>query len=518
MRNYTKHLKKYLHHYLISLILIVSLFAIFYSLTSKESAHLYTVSSRDLVSTITFAGSVVPADDVDLAFETSGRVKFAPYKKGDYVKKGNILASLDDSKLLAQLEQTKANIKEVKSNLEELKSPAKKEEILLQESKITSYKVDILNTKEKLIDAHRASYITADNVIRGYIDQMFEGPKTSPRLVFDASDNNKAIDLEKNRIKIEDILIDWKIKTIYSNKKNVTSYLKEAKENLNEISLFLSEIATEVNKLEPSSSLSSEKINLWKTSLISGRNAIEKSISSITILNSNINELNSKLEIEKRDLDLIKSPAKEEGVKAYEAKISSLEALLKNYESNISGLKIVSPINGIISKYDLNEGQSVPAYKSLVSVISDLPLQVEANLSELDIPYIKVGDQTEIRFDAYGDSVLFAGIIKSIDETETLINNLPTYTVKIEILNQDKKILSGMSAEVKSIVWQKEGVISIPISSIKTQGNDMYVLKLNTDNLYQKTKVKVSKVADGGYAEVIGGLSLGDLIKLKYND
>lgn len=518
MNKFIKHLKKYYHHYIISLVLITSLFLIFYSISTKESAHLYEVQEMSLESTISFAGSVVPSGDVDLSFESSGKVKFAPYEKDDSIKKGAILASLDDTKLQSQLEQTKANIKEAKSNLEKLKSPAKIEEIVLQESKINSYEVDILNTKEKLIDTYRYSYITADNSIRGYTDQMFTGPSTSPNLIFDTNNNNQEIAIEKNRLKIENKLIDWKVKTVYIEKSNVIDYLILAKEDLQYISNFLSDLSIEVNNLEPSSSVSSSETSSWRSNLILSRNNIETAISSITTQLSSIDKLMSALAIEEKNLDLIKAPAKREEIDVYEARILSLEALLKNYESNIDGLKIISPIDGIISKYDITEGQSVSAYNNVVSVVSDSPLEIEASLSELDVPYVKVGNTADITFDSYGEGVSYKGVIKSMDDTETLINNLPTYKVEIEIFNQDEKILSGMSAEIKSVVWQKENAISIPISSVKTEGDDIYVLKMNSENVYEKTKIEVSNIADGGYVEVIKGLSLGDFIKLKYND
>ena len=62
-----------------------------------------------------FPGKLLPIEQSKLAFEIPGKIKHIYVDVGDYVKKGDILAKLDDRESNAQLNQAKAKLKEIKS-------------------------------------------------------------------------------------------------------------------------------------------------------------------------------------------------------------------------------------------------------------------------------------------------------------------------------------------------------------------------------------------------------------------
>ncbi len=64
---------------------------------NKGSANeeLVTVQSTTFVQEVGVTGKVVPAKDVDMAFETGGRVSKVNVKVGNTVKAGQVLASVD---------------------------------------------------------------------------------------------------------------------------------------------------------------------------------------------------------------------------------------------------------------------------------------------------------------------------------------------------------------------------------------------------------------------------------------
>ncbi len=67
----------------------------------------YTVELGPVVKRLQFTARVQPKETADLYFETDGRILNAPFKDGDTVKKGDLLAELDVTDLRNELEQRK---------------------------------------------------------------------------------------------------------------------------------------------------------------------------------------------------------------------------------------------------------------------------------------------------------------------------------------------------------------------------------------------------------------------------
>jgi len=58
-----------------------------------------------LLDIIKSSGTILPDEEVDLSFETSGKISNIYFKEGSYVKKGELLAKLIDDDLQAQLDK-----------------------------------------------------------------------------------------------------------------------------------------------------------------------------------------------------------------------------------------------------------------------------------------------------------------------------------------------------------------------------------------------------------------------------
>lgn len=61
----------------------------------------YTVSSQTVQTTVSASGTLAPADEADLSFAVSGTIDAVSVKVGQTVKKGQVLASVDNTELAA---------------------------------------------------------------------------------------------------------------------------------------------------------------------------------------------------------------------------------------------------------------------------------------------------------------------------------------------------------------------------------------------------------------------------------
>ena len=103
------------------LLIIFCLFASF-EVMSIEVLEVKILNSYSI--TKQFPGKLLPIEQSKLAFEIPGKIKGIYVDVGDYVKKGDVLAKLDDRESNAQLNQAKAKYdlsKQVLDRFEDLR-------------------------------------------------------------------------------------------------------------------------------------------------------------------------------------------------------------------------------------------------------------------------------------------------------------------------------------------------------------------------------------------------------------
>ena len=77
----------------------------------KLNAMGYVIIPTHLSELINQSGTLRPDEEVDLTFETSGKIVQINFTEGTRVKKGDLLAKVNDKPLQAQLEKLEAAIK-----------------------------------------------------------------------------------------------------------------------------------------------------------------------------------------------------------------------------------------------------------------------------------------------------------------------------------------------------------------------------------------------------------------------
>jgi RND family efflux transporter MFP subunit len=89
----------------VALISIIAIFGFLIVLKVSSAAKTETLAVRSVSSVIQTDGAVTPKDQAVLHFQTGGKLVYLPYKEGDHVLQGQVIAKLDTSKLEANLRQ-----------------------------------------------------------------------------------------------------------------------------------------------------------------------------------------------------------------------------------------------------------------------------------------------------------------------------------------------------------------------------------------------------------------------------
>jgi len=487
-------------YYILGLIILVGIATVYFIFGRGDKlSYDFVIAERgDIVQEVSATGRVKPAEDVDLAFEKTGRVSGVYVDVGDRVYKEQLLVKLSNSDVSAQLDGAKASLKAEQAKFDELKKGTRPEEIEVQKVKVENTKIALEDTKKNLEDKLNDAYTKADDAIRNKIDQFFSNPRgDNPQLNFQAMDSESERGVEDGRLKIESVLIKW------------GSFLVE--DNLNEVKDFLDQTALLINSLVANSNLSQATIDGWKTDVSTARTNINTAIANLTFAREEVRIKEAGMALALEELALIEAGAVPEQVTAQEAKVEKAQADVKKCEAELAKTILRSPIKGMVTKQNAEVGESVSANSSLVSVISESNFEIEADIPEVDVAKIKLGDTAKVTLDAYGDDVLFSVVVVAIDPAETMIEGVPSYKTTLQFKEDDARIRSGMTANLDILTDRRNDVIFVPQRAVITKNGSKFARVLDGETIVEK-EVKTGLRNAYGDIEIVEGINEGDKV------
>ena len=176
--------------------------------------------------------------------------------------------------------------------------------------------------------------------------------------------------------------------------------------------------------------------------------------------------------IAKSELDQAESTYKSDlaQINSARAQITQYQASLKTALTNLGYTKIIAPVDGTVISREIDLGQPVAASfqaPQLFTIAQDLTeMQIKVNVSEADIGKVKEGQDVTYTLDGYADS-LFKGKVTQVRLASTTTSNVVTYSVIVDVKNEDLKLKPGMTANVSIITNVRENVLCLPNVAMK---------------------------------------------------
>jgi len=166
---------------------------------------------------------------------------------------------------------------------------------------------------------------------------------------------------------------------------------------------------------------------------------------------------------------------------------------------------VISPMEGQVMVRSVDPGQTVTASDSLF-VLSDR-LIVKAFVDETDIGRVKIGQKALIGLDAYPD-IRVNGVVEHIYYESHLQNNVNIYYVDFIPERVPDVFRSGMSANIKIIVQEKNGALLLPIVAVQSRKGNTVVREKSDDSARAIRYIKVQTgLRDERNIEILDGLS-----------
>lgn len=178
---------------------------------------------------------------------------------------------------------------------------------------------------------------------------------------------------------------------------------------------------------------------------------------------------------------------------------------LEQAEKELVNATIKSPLNGIIIKKYVDEGEYINIGSPIVTIVDISRLKIKLNVSEVNVYQLKFGDKAIISTDVY-PGVVFEGNISFISSQGDDSHNYP---VEIEIPNNSKyplksgtfaSVMIKLPVAVEALYIPRESLLgSITEASVYVAENNKAILK----------KIVVENGNDK-YIRVISGLKEGE--------
>jgi multidrug resistance efflux pump len=189
-----------------------------------------------------------------------------------------------------------------------------------------------------------------------------------------------------------------------------------------------------------------------------------------------------------------------------EARIEQAQAELANAQVLLSYTKVRSPMDGLITRKNVEVGDLASPGTALLEVEDDRHYRLEAIVDEAQVTRLRIGNSGSVTIDALGGALLTGTLSEIVPAADPASR---TSVVKLDLPPTDS-LRSGVFGRVKFAVGQTQA-LTVPQSALVERGQLTGVYVLDTERVARLRLIKTGK-AYGDRVEVISGLNDGETV------
>jgi len=494
------------------------------------------VERGEVVENVSVTGTVIPAKQIDLQFESSGKITSIGVRVGDSVGAGRVLVNLNAGELSAQLKSYQAALDIAQAKLDQTLAGSRPEDIQVYQSAVDKAEIDVVNDEQALIDAQndadsdlndayedaldiiKTSYTKADQalliVFAGMREEYFNGSGSLANNVKNKENGAKDdLTLAKDYLDIAEA--DPSHENIDAALPKMESAIRGIRDGLAYL-----RAAMDNPDVEDSVTAAHEtNVNTERTSIdtqLTNLTTADQDISSTKVTNqTNINDAQAGLDASEAalqkaedELTLKQAGPRQEDVDLAQATVRQAQADVLQIQAKINKTVLRAPVSGTITDIEKEVGETAEANSIIVSMISTGNFQIEANVSETEIAKVNLNDKVTMTLDALGPEEVFAGQVIKIDPAETIVSGVIYYQINSIFNVEDERIKSGMTVNLDIETGRRENVLHLPFYAIKEIDGQKQVMVVKNGKTEQRN-IKVGLEGETR-VEIIEGLSEGE--------
>ena len=471
-----------------------------------------TVEKGKVTTTVSGSGQVSVSNQIDLKPKVSGDIVYLGVSNGQDVKAGTLIAQIDSKEANKAVRDAEANLKNAQITLEKLKGP---EGAAIPRNKEQAQD-DLNKAYNDGFNAVANDFLDLPGIMTGVHDILhgtdFKSGQANIDFYTDAVKNqdDKVIQYaagarlayQAARTAYDKNFADYKNASRYSDHAAVEALIHETylttesmaeviKSATNLIQFYEDKLAEK--NIKP---LALADTHLNTLSSYTGKTNAHL----LSLLNTENTIKNGKDAVINADLD----------IKSQELVVEQRENMLFDAKEKLSDYFIRAPFDSAIAKINIKKLDSITTGTAIATLITKQKF-ADISLNEVDVAKIKIGERATLTFDAV-ENLSISGKVAEIDSIGTENQGVVTYKVKIGFGAQDDRVKTGMSVSAAIVTNEKQNVIVVPASAVKSQGDTHYVEIF--DKVLERKTVEIG-LSDDVVTEIISGLNEGERVVVR---
>ncbi len=421
------------------------------------------LETQAIPSGVLAASGIIEADQVSVTTETGGRIADVLSSEGQTVREGDVVISLDDALLQAQILQAQAAVEAAEASLAQIVAGAPEAEISLAEVLVAQAEVARDGALQALRDAQAARDDPQE------LESRIDGARTQLAIaelsVEQAIANMRAAEIQQAYFPrtyaqlSEGFDVEIPLPTGQIFKKHIK--IGEGT---------LSEIRRQGNLANQEAWMAWEALYAAEAA----RDGAEQNLNNLLAMRDNPLEANAlvnaaqtqyevsetNVAVARAELDAMRAGATDEEIRAGQAQVQQAEAALATLLVQLGKMTLYAPRTGIVLEQMINAGEIAPPNFSLLTIADLDQVTLTVYVPENEVGLVKVGQAVEVRVDSYPEKTFRGEVVHIASRAEFTPKNVQTkeervstvFAVKTEIPNPDHALKPGMPADAHILV------------------------------------------------------------------
>jgi HlyD family secretion protein len=422
------------------------------------------VSKQPLAVTVLASGSVTAGESRDVYPQTQGLVKDVAVKDGASVRAGDVLATLDNDALSAQLAQAKAGLAQAQSGLAQAQTGS-----ATASSGVAAAKAS-LSAAETGLSAANTAYKSA----------------------------KKLSSLSKEILKSSKSAVAA-MEATGADKLNPAAYA-QAKSAVTQAEVSYEQAKSGVSQAKAGVAQSKAGVAQAKSAVKQAQAADPNS--AVKAAKSGVSSANEGVALAKKAVDNTVITAPISGTVIFAPSASAMAAAAQG---------------GSAAGSELSKGSAVTPGSPVFTIVNPKKLSFTVEVDEADIPQIVVGQTATIELDSFSGKEYTAQVSNIGTSAKSTLTGGTIFDVELTFDAPDEAIKLGMKGDSTIEIETKDGAQTVPIEGLFSEGGDDFVYVITAEGRLKKTTVKVGTTTDTSI-EILEGVEPGTKIALAGSD
>ncbi len=190
--------------------------------------------------------------------------------------------------------------------------------------------------------------------------------------------------------------------------------------------------------------------------------------------------------------------------------LTLLENMFKQGET--TGAVMNSPVDGIVVEVKAHANDELSSGSEIIILVNPNALVARVTILEEDYPYVSVGQQVELFFDALPDQEVTGTVDRVVPQRTS--SDRPTYYVYVTLDRIPEHLVEGMTVDSAIIIAQRQQVLCLPRALVRASSGETAIVKVWNGITSEEREINLGLRGDV-YIEIVSGLDEGEQVVAK---